>query len=670
MTIIPAREYERTDIVVPRKPSEGLDALVDTACGWFRRRPTLQTRLRREAELIDSRADSVRKLSDARLREELGECRDLFRRRGRDAEDHLHRALAAIREAADRTLGLRPYPVQLMGALALHRGMLAEMATGEGKTLVACMAAVIAGWSRKPCHVITVNDYLAQRDATWGRPLYHLCGLTSGHVIGELDPPDRKAGYDCDITYTTSKEVVADFLRDRIRLGELQDARRRHIVDLLNPSNRIAAQLVMRGIHTAIVDEADSVLIDEAVTPLIISTRQEDATMREAAVSARRIAEGLVEGRHYHNRPRYKEVELTETGRESIRSQAASLPGLWRSRRHSVELVHQALVAREFFLRGKQYVVQDGKVMIVDEFTGRIMPQRTWRAGLHQAIEAKEGVEVTEPTETLSRLSFQRFFRFYRKLSGMTGTAREAAGELWHIYRLPFVRIPTNRPCIRTIPPDRVFVAERDKWQAVLGEIERRHATGQPILVGTRSVEASETLAALLRERELEFNLLNAVHHAEEAAIVAQAGLPGKITIATNMAGRGTDIRLGHGVEDLGGLCVLATERHESGRIDRQLFGRCARQGAPGTAAAFIALDDELYRRFAPTEAARRTVAALVRGRLPGHRAAVRGLTRLVQSVAQRQAYRQRRNVLKMDTWLQESLSFAHGSDQFPTTGQ
>jgi preprotein translocase subunit SecA len=328
------------------------------------------------------------------------------------------------------------------------------------------------------------------------------------------------------------------------------------------------------------------------------------------------------------------------------------LPGFWRGEQRRAELVRTALVAREFFQRDRQYILSDGKVVIVDEFTGRPMPQRTWREGLHQAIEAKEGIELSDPTETVARMSFQRFFRCFHRLSGMTGTAWEAAAEFWQIYRLPVVRIPTNRPCVRRHWPDRIFREEASKWAAVADEIERIHRTGRPLLVGTRSVAASEHLARQLKSRGLEFHVLNATRLAEEAMIVSVAGERGRVTIATNMAGRGTDIRLGPGVAELGGLHVIATERHESGRVDRQLFGRSGRQGDPGSAQAFVSAEDELVRRHLP-KAAQRIL------RSTENRAFVKAAFALAQRRAQRLAWKQRAAVLRSDAWLDEALSFA-----------
>ncbi len=655
-------EYRLSDVVTPGKVTTGLDALVDRAAGAMRRRGSVLETLRADAEEIDAFAESYRVLSEAALRDRLEEFRQWFRRRGQeaDAERRLPEALAAIREAADRQLGLRPFKVQVMGALALRRGYLAEMATGEGKTLTASLAGVIAGWTRRPCHVVTVNDYLAQRDAEWLRPLYEFCGVSVGYVTGPMGPYDRLHGYDHDVTYTTSKEIVADFLRDRLRLGELHLPSRRMIRQLLRPLSFAQQGLVMRGLHTALVDEADSVLIDEAVTPLIISGVPGGDAMAEAYRAAWRFAQALEPGQDYRVDPRYREVELLPSGIGKIETHAVEFSDLWRGEARQTELIKQALTARELFHSGKQYVLQEGKVVIVDEFTGRMMPMRKWRDGLHQMIEAKEGVEVSPRDLTLARLSFQQFFRFFRKLSGMTGTAQEAAAEFWHIYRLPVVAIPTNRPCVRRELPDRVFPDWESKWAAVVEAIARLHKEGRPVLVGTRSVAVSEALAGKLTELGLPFSLLNATRHREEAQIVQEAGQAGKITIATNMAGRGTDIKLGRGVAERGGLHVLATERHESRRIDRQLYGRAARQGDPGSAQAFVGLEDELVRRFLPAFARRRLEAA-ARARPNGAHRMAGAAFRYAQWSAARLAFSQRRSVLKVDTWLAESLSFAGG---------
>ncbi len=656
--ITPVQDYRRTDHNTPGKPLNGLDALVNEWVGIYKRRQGILRAVLRQAEQIDALAPQWKNVSDHVLQEKLESFRVAFRRDPEHPDLPLNEALAAVREAADRQVGLRPFVVQLAGALVLHRGWLAEMATGEGKTLTAGLAAVLAGWTSRPCHIITANDYLVQRDAEWLRPLYRFCGLKVGHVASAMNPTDRRAGYAADITYTTSKEIVADFLRDRLFLGPWLHPTRRLIHTLRRPAFGLRTSLVLRGLHTAIVDEADSLLIDEAVTPLIISTPHKNDILREAVKIAQEIARPLESGVDYTTNLRHKEVELTPTGRAKILEQSETLPRLFRSLGRRLELAKQALTAREFFLKGRQYIVLDGKVVIVDEFTGRLMQQRSWRAGLHQAVEAKEGLEVTDPTETMARLSFQRFFRLFYKMAGMTGTAREAASEFWQVYKLPVISIPTNKPCIRQESADRVFLTAEAKWQAILEDIQKTHASGRPILVGTRSVAASEQLAERLAAAGLQYHLLNATRHKEEAQIVAEAGVVGQITIATNMAGRGTDIRLGQGVAEHGGLHVIATERHESKRIDRQLFGRAARQGDPGSALAYISADDELLHRFLPKAILDR-LRDTIRAGLPAAHKLASAAVAMAQKRAEKQAFHQRRAVLRMDTWLEEALSFA-----------
>jgi len=695
MMRVPSDEYRRVALSKPAKLPKGADALAYRALGWWRRRGTTLEELRRQAEAVDALAGSYADLSDAALRERLRESAAAFRRGDRVRRPGARiEALAAVREAARRQTGLRPFVVQLMGALALDDGTLAEMATGEGKSLTAALASVLAGWRGRPCHVVTVNDYLAERDARKFAAFYRYCGLSVGHVVSTMEPPERRAGYAADITYTTSKEVLADFLRDRLKLGAITQPERRLLRQILNPRAAGTDDLVMRGLGTAIIDEADSVLIDEAVTPLIICQPRGNHSMDEAAAIAAELAQTLEAGTHYTINTQHREVELLTAADGHLEKAGRAMPRFWSGLGRRRELVTQALTAREFYQRDRHYVVQDGKVVIVDEFTGRLMPQRTWREGLHQAIEVKEKLPLTAPTEILARLSFQRFFRSYPRLCGMTGTGRESAAEFWRIYGLPVVAIPTNRPCVREQWPEVFHARSAERWAAVAEEIAAVHASGRPVLAGTRSVAASEELARALGARGLSCQILNAVRHAEEAEIVARAGEAGRITIATNLAGRGTDILLGAGVAALGGLHVIATEPNDSGRVDRQLFGRAGRQGNPGSARRFACLEDDLVRRFVPgpiREKAGRLLGrdALTCGdreqeqRIPrdvviqerdavgeadvaraGQKAKstrvwpARTAVRYAQMAAQWLAARQRAGVLRHDTWMDEALSF------------
>ena len=577
----------------------------------------------------------------------VAELRPRLRREG-FTEALAGAAFFHVRAAAERTLGMRHFDVQLVGGWALLQGMVAEMDTGEGKTLTATLAAATAALAGRAVHVITVNDYLAGRDAEQLRPLYESLGLTVGCIVHGMEPQARRAAYRCDIVYCSNKELTFDYLRDRVALGGRPRPLAQRIAALAGAGG--GDKLLLRGLQFAIVDEADSVLIDEARTPLILSTKgdstKEEAMYRQALDIARALDDA-------HFRIEDSAVELTAAGSERVRELAQGLGGIWSGPRRSELLVRQALTALKLFDRDKHYLVRDDKVQIIDEYTGRLMPDRSWEHGLHQLIEIKEGAEVTGRHETLARISYQRFFRRYQHLSGMTGTAAEVAGELWSVYRLRVARIPTNRPVRRTRLPDRVYGRADDKWRAVLEAIEQRQLANQPVLVGTRSVAASEHLASILETAGLPFRLLNARQDADEAAIVAEAGQPGRITVATNMAGRGTDIKLASGVAERGGLHVICTERHDSGRIDRQLFGRCGRQGDPGSCEAILAADDDL----AATHASLPSAWLANMQRVPSRTG------RLLYWLAQRRAEaahsRARRQLLQMDESLGDMLAFS-----------
>jgi preprotein translocase subunit SecA len=637
----------------------GLDRVWDAAFGLAAHLKPRRPGFLRRAERIVALEPQFKDWSAARQREEAGRLRGIFRC-GRETPADVDYAFALLREIAARELGMKPFVVQVAGALALEAGCVVEMATGEGKTLTATLPATLGGWRGKGCHVITVNDYLAVRDAEGMGRMYKFCGLSVAAVSQEMPSPDRRAAYQADITYGTNKEVTADFLRDRLSLGRLQGLPAALLARMADGAGSGTDRVVQRGLAYAIIDEADSVLIDEAVTPLIISGEAPNAEQVETFREAAALAGELQAGRDYRVNQRFREVDLTEAGKRRLEEVAGPRGGLWKGARRREELIVQALTAREFYLRDKQYVIdpEKKKVVIVDEFTGRLMPDREWRDGLHQAVEAKETLTVNPPKETYARLSFQRFFRLYRRLSGMTGTAAEGWREFWQIYHMPVVSIPTNRPCARRHLPDRVFATEDAKWACLADEIRRLHQAGRAVLVGTRSVRASEHLSQRLSTAGLEHQVLNAVRHAEEAQVVAAAGQPGKITVATNMAGRGTDIKLGQGVAEKGGLHVIASERHEAGRVDRQLYGRCARQGDPGTCQAIVSLEDELVRRHAPH------LSGLLRKRYGRTEREVTGLMarqafNLAQRRAERLALHQRKGVLQSDNWLDQNLGFA-----------
>ncbi len=539
-----------------------------------------------EMEALDD--DELRSLgSEFRGRLEAGETTD----------DLLPEVFAATREVAKRVTGQRHYDVQLIGGVVLHQGKIAEMKTGEGKTLTATLAVTLNALSGRGCHLITVNDYLAKRDTQWMGRIYHALGLTTGCIqhdeaflfdpewespdprLERLRPVSRQEAYAADITYGTNSEFGFDYLRDNMVVS----------ID----------QCVQRGLVYAIVDEVDNILIDEARTPLIISGQAEQATDRFYQFA--QIVKQLREGRHYEVDLKHKSATLTEEGIDRVEQLAGIPEGESIYDERHVELTHhleQALKAHAVFHLDKDYIVRDDEVIIVDEFTGRMMHGRRYSEGLHQAIEAKEGVRVRRQNVTMATITYQNYFRMYEKLAGMTGTAKTEAEEFTRIYNLEVVSIPTHRAMIRQDFGDLVFKNERGKFNAVVDEIQEMQAAGRPVLVGTTSVDTSERLSDLLQRKGIPHDVLNAKQHEREAAIVAEAGQPGHVTIATNMAGRGTDIVLGPGVKEAGGLHIVGTERHEARRIDNQLRGRAGRQGDPGSSRFYVSLEDDLMRRF------------------------------------------------------------------------
>ena len=627
-----------------------------TVGGIIRRMRARLQHAERMVGLVASHGQSVEGLGDREIREASEGLRLPLRREG-FREDLVARSFALVRQVAGRTLGERHFDVQLIGGRVLLNGMVAEMATGEGKTLVATLPACTAALAGIPVHVVTVNDYLAARDAEWMGPIYRALGLTVGVVTHGMDPEARRAAYACDVTYCTNKDIVFDYLRDRIVLGR-QPGRIQLQLERLYGERARVRQLLLRGLYFAIVDEADSVLVDEARTPLIISGSTGDAPERPLYETALSLAGRLEFGSDFLIDGAARAVRLTPGGEARLDEMAESLNGVWAGRQRREELVRQALTARHLFVRDKHYLVRDDKVQIIDEYTGRVMADRAWEHGLHQLIEAKEGCPLTRRQDPLARISYQRFFRRYLRLAGMTGTAREVAGELWSVYRLAVVSVPTNRPLQRHGFPDRVHHTEEEKWRAVVERIANIHRGGRPILVGTRSVAASEHLSNLLTAAGLPHQVLNARQDREEAEVIAQAGEPGRITVATNIAGRGTDIRLAPGIAEIGGLHVIATERHEARRIDRQLFGRCGRQGDPGSYEAFVSLDDEIVTVYG---------ARLWRGlgtlAARSGRPVSPGIALLVfgrgQRTAERLHSRMRRDLLKMDEHLDSTLAFS-----------
>src|SRR5579864_7535890 len=551
------------------------------------------------AEAINGLEAELKELDDADLRGRSDELRQRARD-GHDLDELLIEAFAVCREASRRTIGLRHFDVQLVGGIVLHQGKIAEMKTGEGKTLVASLALYLNGLAGKGVHLVTVNDYLARRDAGWMGPIYHLLGMSVGINVGtnatfiydpeyvdethpdprlqHMRPATKKESYGADITYATNSELAFDYLRDNMA--------------------RDLSQTTQRELNYAIVDEVDSILIDEARTPHIISGQSDEST--EKYYQYARWAARLTDGEDYEVDLKHKSASLTETGIAKMER--------WTGIRNIYDLenvieahqINQALKAKALFLRDRDYIVKDGDIVIVDEFTGRTMPGRRWSDGLHQAVEAKEGVKVQQEQKTIATITVQNYFRQYEKLAGMTGTALTEAEEFHKIYGLDVVVIPTHRQMVRADNPDVIYKTEKSKFEAVIDEIVEMNKEGRPVLVGTVSVEKSERLSRMLERRGLKHNVLNAKQHEREAAVVAEAGQSSAVTIATNMAGRGTDIVLGHGVTDVGGLHIIGTARHESRRIDNQLRGRAGRQGDPGSSKFFISLEDDLMKIFGP----------------------------------------------------------------------
>lgn len=552
-------------------------------------------RLSKMVDAIEALDEKMQALSDDELRAKTQEFKDRLTA-GETLDDLLVEAFAVVREAADRVLHMKPYRVQLMGGIVLHQGRIAEMKTGEGKTLVSTLPAYLNALEGKGVHIVTVNDYLAERDANWMGQVHRFLGLSVGVILNEYNNADRKAAYDCDITYITNNELGFDYLRDNMVMYK--------------------KDLVQRDLHYAIVDEVDSVLIDEARTPLIISGQGTKSTdlYKACDVLAQNMERGTSDGElskidaimgvdieedgDFLVNEKDKQVMLTAEGVKKV-EEFFHIKNLANPK--NLEIQHNvilALRAHNLMFKDKDYVVKDGEVLIVDEFTGRIMPGRRYSDGLHQAIEAKEHVEIKDESRTLATITFQNFFNKYDKKAGMTGTAKTEEKEFIDIYGMDVVEIPTNKPVVRIDHEDSVYLTKKEKLNAVVEEIEKTHKTGQPVLVGTVNIAVSEELSGLLDQKEIKHSVLNAKFHKFEAEIISHAGEKGAVTIATNMAGRGTDIKLGEGVTELGGLKIIGTERHESRRIDNQLRGRAGRQGDPGESKFYLSLEDDLMRLF------------------------------------------------------------------------
>jgi len=591
--------------------------------------------------------------TDGQLAEQVGEVRKSLRG-GRMAAEDVARCFALIREVSMRQIGQRHFDSQMMAGWALLKGNLVEMETGEGKTLAATLPACAVALAGIPVHVVTVNDYLAERDAKDMGPIYAFLGLSVGTVVQGMPAEARQRAYACDVTYCTNKELAFDYLRDRVAL--MRAGNRIHIaLAKLRGADAATNRLVLRGLHFAIVDEADSIFIDEARTPLILASQSGDPEEQNRCQQALAMASQLAHTTDFAVDPRERSVTLTDSGKERIAVASVELGGSWSSKRGREELVIQALTALQLFHRDQHYIVTEGKVQIVDEFTGRVMADRSWEQGLHQMIEAKEHCELTGRRGTLARITYQRLFRRYLRLCGMTGTAREVAREVKAIYRIDAVKVPLHKRSQRRVLSGKLCSTTHEKWHAVVDAVKQAH--GRPVLIGTRSVKASEELTRQLRQAGIDHALLNAKQDHDEAEIIAQAGRPGCVTVATNMAGRGTDIRLRNGVAELGGLHVILTEFHDARRIDRQLFGRCARQGDPGSCQFIVSLEDELFRSYLPS-AICSWLARLPKGGTFSSWV-MQEARRWIQRAAERRNAQVRSQSLELDRRLEKTLAFA-----------
>ena len=626
--------------------------------GFFARLPTLRVHRNRIANIVlatHKAEPSVQAMSDGELLGRFQACGRIMHKTG-FRDQNLAQSMAAVREASFRSLGMRHHDVQIIGGWALLQGWVAEMATGEGKTLVAALSASAAASTGAAVHVVTVNDYLAERDADQNAPLFKFLGLSVGIIKGDMDLTQRRVQYACDVVYVSNKELVFDYLKDRIAArGVLSSHIKLQALAHMQDSGTAQAPLLLRGLHVAIVDEADSVLIDEARTPLIISETLPDDMGPGLYNQALEFSRRMVRGRHFEIAAD-RQVWLNPQADIDLAEWSSDLPGVWTSAVWRNELIQKALSALHCFHLNQHYILAENKIQIVDEFTGRVMPDRSWERGLHQMIEAKENAEITGQRKTLSQMTYQRFFRRYLLLCGMTGTAKEISAELKSTYDLQVLRIPTHKPPQRIRLPDSCYATDALRWQAVLARAVEVSRRGRPVLVGTRSVEASEKLSTLLQQQNIAHTVLNARQDKSEAEAVAQGGEAGRITVATNMAGRGTDIKLALGVNESGGLHVILTEFHESSRVDRQLFGRSARQGNAGSAEAVVAMDDELFTRFAwPLNRLAR--------RWSGQKASlpvwlVRGMVKLGQSRAERHNRHIRLDTVKQDKKRLEAMGF------------
>lgn len=635
--------------------SSWLQTLAHSFTGKIKTVNTSKRHFKHIINSIHNYGKKLRKLSDTDLSSKTHNLRIALHKNGM-TDELIRQAFALIREIAGRTLNMYHFDTQLIGGWIMVHGGLAEMETGEGKTLTATLAAATAALAGIPVHVITVNDYLVGRDAALMKPLYDAMGLTVSTITASKDAPERRQAYSCDITYCTNKQLAFDYLRDRILLGNDQ-GRQRLQLEQLHTNNARVKRLFLHGLCFAIIDEADSVLIDEARTPLIISRKSNSIAEEQTYTQAMAIADEMHCGTDFTLNHSKRHIQLGENGRKRLAHDAALLGGIWNGARRSEELVVQALSAQHLYLRDHHYLVHNDKVLIIDQNTGRIMADRSWEHGLQQMIEIKENCTITSRKDHLARLTYQRFFRRYLRLSGMTGTASEVRRELWSVYHLPVVKIPPHKPCLRKKLGQHIFKTKPEKWAAVLLHIQEMNRCARPVLVGTRSVADSEYLSRLLHEKGLSHQILNARQDVNEAEIVSRAGSKSAITISTNMAGRGTDIPLGIGVAEIGGLHVISTEKNDARRIDRQLYGRCGRQGDPGSYQGFYSVEDELLQTHLSPSIIR-ILTRLTQTNEASQNIRLFAL-QLTQYLSERHSLHIRRDLLQIDEQLSKLLAFS-----------
>ncbi len=640
-------------LYIDKKLYTGLDAITDAGIGWYRRRNVAKKSLWALSQQSLDISEELSSLTNIEFEEKINTAKEQCLISRKISGSVLADVLGVIAESAYRSLHKRPYRVQLYAAMLMYQGYGIQMATGEGKTLTASLCAVLRVWHGRRCHVITSNDYLAERDALQLEPLYQQCGLRVGYIVDAMAPDIRRQHYSRQITYATSSNVLADYLRDRMEL-DMESGSNRERIQVLRQPEKLDARLINK-LEDAIIDEADSVLADDATTPLIISARKPDPDLCQATLVAGRLLSRLEEGVHFTLYPKLKTAVLTEEGLAELDLSAQEFPLSWQVRHRYAHAITQGLIASHLFHRDRDYAAIHGEIVLVDSKTGRLMPSRSLSHGLHQALEVKEGLELTAPANVSAKMSFQAFFRLYPNLCGMSGTLQHIEGELWRVYRLISVHIPSRLPLKHQHQGDYLVASKAEKLLCIVEHIKPIIQQGRPILIGTGSITESEEVALALRCAGFTPLVLNALNDSEESQIIQKAGLAGTLTVATNMAGRGTDILLGPGVDIMGGLHVVATERSVSRRVDMQLFGRASRQGQPGSSIAILSLEDNLISHYLASSIKNGLSRYLTYGWV---RAGAVQIYRLIQRWSDFRASRQRIRILLEDMRFQKLMSF------------